>query len=85
MNSFYTNIENKNGKYIGYVYNATNNAKLYETNQKETQEQALKDISTFLSKNDQTSVEATIKEMSNFKNSILQSNAALRNKRCCGR
>jgi hypothetical protein len=84
MNSFYTNIENKNGKYIGYVYNAANNAKLYETNLKETQEQALKDINIFLSTNNQVVGEDIITEFKNYREIIIKNNAAI-SKRCCGR
>jgi len=48
MKQFFTSIETSNGRYIGVVYNPTNNEVVYRTESYHTQAQATLDVTEYL-------------------------------------
>jgi hypothetical protein len=87
MNSFFTNIEVKNGKYIGSVFNSQNNTKVYTSKEYNSQSEALQDINLFLSNShggSPVTPESIMTNIATYKKQILSSiNPPV--KRCCGR
>jgi hypothetical protein len=84
MNSYYTNIEVKEGKYIGRVFNASNNAEIYITKEYTTQQQVVEDMNAYLSAQNQVVAEQVFADVNQHRQAIIKANRYPA-KRCCGR
>jgi hypothetical protein len=86
MNKTYTVMNVIDGKFIGIVYDSTNNQELYRTSPKHTQLQATLDVNNFLtssvSNTNTKPVRATITNTTTFKATSTPTTAP---RRCCGR
>ena len=84
MNNFYSNIEVRDGKYIGIVYNSSNNTKIYESKEYSSQSQAIQDINLFLSDSANENINTVITNTLKYKDVITNTHKQA-SKRCCGR
>jgi len=84
MNSYYTNIEIKEGKYIGRVINASNNVEAYVTKEYNTQQQVMEDMNAYLSSQNQVIAEQVFTDVNKHRQAIINANKYPK-KSCCGR
>lgn len=84
MSKYYSIIDIVNNKFVGTVFNESNNEKVYQTKDYEVQSQAINDINSFLEgKNTQTPITQPNTYTNTIKQAIPTTPASPR--RCCGR
>lgn len=90
MAKYYTVIDIVNNKFVGYVYNESNNEKLYQTQEYDIQSRAIEDVNSYLEGNNLekgSPMAAALNNINTYVNTIKQAvpTAPPRTGRCCGR
>jgi hypothetical protein len=91
MTKYYTTIETINNKFVGYVFNESNNQKLYQTPEYDIQSHAINDVNNFVTSNGSMQqgsiVNGAINNINTYVNTIKQAVPTVlpRTGRCCGR